>query len=132
LVLTTAGSILAPIIAAVESDQEDLVTLEENLTSTSPEAIAETETSTAEIANGLQSTGRNVAESLSEQLAMQQVEANPQAGQILNNITMNDPRWPASAGWVKMQQIVQTSDGRIIIHYVYNTITHAVADYKFK
>ncbi|HCV06592.1 MAG TPA: hypothetical protein DGS89_02640 [Oscillibacter sp.] len=30
----------------------------------------------------------------------------------------NYPRWPSSEGWVKMQQIVPTSQGNINIHYV--------------
>ena len=41
---------------------------------------------------------------------------------------MNDPRWPASAGWVKMQQKV--GDGQTIVHYNLNTATGAVANFK--
>lgn len=41
---------------------------------------------------------------------------------------MNDPRWPAEDGWVKMEQTV---DG-VEIHYVYNTRTGVADDFKFK
>lgn len=40
---------------------------------------------------------------------------------------MSDPRWMASDGWVKMQQIVNG----VNIHYVRNTVTGAVDDFKF-
>jgi hypothetical protein len=74
------------------------------------------------------STGRAYAQSLKEQLAMEQVKSNPGAGKVLDNITMGDPRWPASDGWVKMSQRVNGVE----VHYVYNTRTGAVADFKFK
>jgi hypothetical protein len=45
---------------------------------------------------------------------------------------MSDPRWPASEGWVKMQQIVKTSEGDVNVHYVRNTITGQVDDLKIK
>jgi hypothetical protein len=41
---------------------------------------------------------------------------------------MNDPRWEADDGWVKMEQTV---DG-VEVHYVYNTRTGATDDFKFK
>lgn len=44
---------------------------------------------------------------------------------------MNDPCWPASEGWVKMQQIVPTSQGNINIHYVYNYELKIFDDFKF-
>jgi filamentous hemagglutinin len=40
---------------------------------------------------------------------------------------MGDPRWPASAGWVKMRQNING----IEIHYMYNTNTGAADDFKF-
>jgi hypothetical protein len=45
---------------------------------------------------------------------------------------MTDPRWPASDGWVKVQQMVQSAgrDGPINVHYVYNTVTGAIDDLK--
>lgn len=45
---------------------------------------------------------------------------------------MTDPRWPASEGWVKMQQIVQTSKGTINIHYLYNQTLNIFDDFKLK
>jgi len=40
---------------------------------------------------------------------------------------MTDPRWPATDGWIKMAQNVNGVD----IHYVRNTITGAIDDFKF-
>ena len=77
------------------------------------------------------STGRTQPVNLREQLAMEQVKSNPSAGHLLD-ITMNDPRWPASEGWIKMQQIVPTSQGNINIHYVYNQTLKIFDDFKFK
>ena len=77
------------------------------------------------------STGRTEPANLNEQLAMEQVKSNPSAGHILD-ITMNDPRWPASEGWIKMQQIISTSQGNINIHYVYNQTLKIFDDFKFK
>ena len=77
------------------------------------------------------STGRTQPVNLREQLAMEQVKSNPSAGHPLD-ITMNDPRWPASEGWIKMQQIVPTSQGNINIHYVYNQTLKIFDDFKFK
>jgi RHS repeat-associated protein len=73
------------------------------------------------------STGRTVAESLREKLAMEQVVSSP-GGIHLQNIVMSDPRWPAADGWVKMAQNVNGVE----IHYVLNLITGAVDDFKFK
>ena len=66
------------------------------------------------------STGKTEPANLREKLAMEQVKSNPSAGTPLTKITLNEPRWPSSEGWVKMQQIVPTSQGNINIHYVYN------------
>lgn len=77
------------------------------------------------------STGRIEPANLTEKLAMEQVKSNPSAGKILE-IQMNDPRWPASEGWVKMQQIVPTSRGNINIHYVYNQTINIFDDFKFR
>ena len=78
------------------------------------------------------STGRTEPVNLREQLAMEQVKSNPMDGKQLTNMPLNDPRWPASEGWVKMQQIVPTSQGNINIHYVYNQILEIFDDFKFK
>ncbi len=78
------------------------------------------------------STGRTEPNDLTEQLAMEQVKSNPLAGTPLTKITLNDPRWPSSEGWVKMQQIVPTSERNINIHYVYNQTLKIFDDFKFK
>ena len=78
------------------------------------------------------STGRTEPANLREKLAMEQVKSNPSAGTPLTKITLNDPRWPSSEGWVKMQQIVPTSQGNINIHYVYNQTLKIYDDFKFK
>ena len=72
------------------------------------------------------STGRTVAGNLTEQLAMKEVVSSP-AGTQIANIVMKDARWPAADGWVKMTQRVNG----IEVHYVRNTITGAVDDFKF-
>src|SRR6185312_6325010 len=74
------------------------------------------------------STGRTAPANLNEQLAMKQVRSNVSSGTVLINVKMTDARWPASAGWVKMSQNVNGVE----IHYNYNTITKATADFKFK
>lgn len=76
---------------------------------------------------GKGSTGRTVPKSLGEKLAMDQARSNPGEGQQLP-LTMSDPRWPKSDGWVKMAQYVNGVE----IHYVQNTKTGQVDDFKFK
>lgn len=73
------------------------------------------------------STGRNVAKNAVEQAAMDKVMANPLEGAKLR-IQMKDPRWHASEGWVKMARNI---DG-VEIHWLRNTRTNTVADFKFK
>lgn len=58
---------------------------------------------------------------------MQQAKSNPAAGQQIKNIIMKDPHWPASGGWMKMRQNING----VKIHYVMNSRTGAVADFKF-
>jgi filamentous hemagglutinin len=41
---------------------------------------------------------------------------------------MKDTRWPASEGWIKMEEKVND----VSIHYLHNTKTGAWADFKFK
>ncbi|KAA3497832.1 hypothetical protein DXM27_25565 [Rhizobium rhizogenes] len=78
---------------------------------------------------GLGSTGRTAPNSLNEKLAMQQAMSNPAAGTIVPlRKSMTDSRWPATNGWVKMTQNVNG----IEIHYVRNTRTGDVDDFKFK
>lgn len=57
---------------------------------------------------------------------MKQAISDPAAGTRVP-ITMSDPRWPASDGWMKMRQNINGVE----IHYVRNTITGAVDDFKF-
>ena len=82
--------------------------------------------------SGQASTGTTVPNSLNQELSMQQVLSNPLQGATQVPITMMDPRWPASAGWVKMQQIIYHSDGtRTMIHFVYNAGRQLFAGFKF-
>ena len=82
---------------------------------------------------GRGNTGRTVPNTLNEQIAMNQVQSNPLEGATKVPLEMTDPRWPASEGWVKMQSVVQNADGtKTTIHYVYNEITGAFDDFKFK
>ena len=76
---------------------------------------------------GLGSTGRTQPISLNEKLAMDQAISNPAAGRQLP-VPMTDSRWPASDGWVKMSQNINGVE----IHYVRNTRTNAIDDFKFK
>jgi len=92
-------------------------------TSTETNASASTHTSKG-------STATRQPQNLTEQLALEEVKSNPQGKQL--PITMNDPRWPASDGWVKMQQKVSTSKGNVIVHYVWNSITNEFDDFKLK
>ncbi|AHH97392.1 hypothetical protein KALB_4028 [Kutzneria albida DSM 43870] len=81
---------------------------------------------------GRGSTGRTRADNLHEQLAMDQALAHPEAGKVLP-IKMNDARWPAEDGWVKMSQQLKGASGRKVdVHYVRNTRTGEVDDFKFK
>jgi len=75
---------------------------------------------------GLGSTGRTAPANLTEQLAMTEVRADP-SGRVLGNIAMGDTRWPAVDGWVKIEQRVNG----VTVHYVKNTVTGAVDDFKF-
>ena len=72
------------------------------------------------------STGRTEPLNLTEQLAMEQAKANPKAGSPLP-VQMNDPRWLASDGWVKMAQNINGVE----IHYVMNLRNGMIADFKF-
>lgn len=82
---------------------------------------------------GRGSTGRTIPNTLNEQMAMQQVMSNPLEGATKLPFEMNDQRWPASEGWVKMQVVIKNADKtQTTIHYVYNEITGAFDDFKFK
>lgn len=73
------------------------------------------------------STGRTEPGNLKEQLAMQAAKADPSLGTVLPT-RLNDWRWPASEGWVKISQHVNGVE----IHYNYNTVTGRYADFKYK
>jgi RHS repeat-associated protein len=82
---------------------------------------------------GRGSTGRTTPNNLDEQLAMKEVVSNPLDGATaVPTKNMNDPRWLGSEGWVKMQKIIKTSNGKINIHFNYNTKTGMFDDFKFK
>ena len=85
---------------------------------------AKTAGSTADLAKGT-----TLARNLREQLAIEQAMSRPAAGQVLP-IKMTDPRWPASDGWVKMQQMIKPGGEPINVHYLQNTATGAVDDIK--
>lgn len=83
---------------------------------------------------GKGSTGRTVANSLDEQLAMKEVLSDPLDGaEYLRKFKMGDTRWSAENGWQKMQRITETSDGtKINVHFNYNKLTGAFDGFKFK
>ena len=83
---------------------------------------------------GKGSTGRTVANSLDEQLAMKEVLSDSLDGaEYLRKFKMGDTRWSAKDGWQKMQRIIETSDStKINIHFNYNKVTGAFDDFKFK
>jgi hypothetical protein len=86
------------------------------------------ETMDADISLGLRTTGRAEPLTLNEKMAYQAVIADPlNSNATVLRIQLNDPRWPASQGWVKMAQNIRG----IEIHYNYNTITGAIDDIKF-
>ena len=87
---------------------------------------------------GRGSSGRVEAKNLYEQLAMKEVISDPLYGATnlstlpKNPIYLNDPRWKASDGWIKMQRVFHFSDREsITIHFVYNTLTKVFDDFKF-
>ncbi len=77
-------------------------------------------------------TGRIAPSDVREKLAMEEAMAKP-AGKHLKNIEMQDPRYPAADGWIKMEQKVGTNPAdKVVIHYLKNKKTGAVADFKYK
>jgi len=76
---------------------------------------------------GRGSTGRTEPNSLQEKLAIEQALSNPESGRQLP-IPMTDKRWPREDGWVKMAQNINGVE----VHYVRNTKTGQVDDFKFK
>jgi len=76
-------------------------------------------------------TGSTLPTDLRQDLAIREAMSNPAAG-IPIRIPMTDPRWPASDGWLKMQQIIRPGGDKINVHYVYNPRTGQVDDFKIK
>ena len=80
---------------------------------------------------GRGSTGRTVPVNLKEQIAMKEVKSNPLKDatdlSASGKFVMNDARWPASEGWVKMSKNVNGVE----IHFLYNKIKHVFDDFKF-
>ena len=91
-------------------------------------SLSNTSDSSGYVSRG--STATRQPSNLTEKLALEQVRSNPQGSRI--PINMNDPRWPASEGWVKMSQNVPTFYGNVEVHYVYNTIIGVFDDFKLK
>ena len=58
---------------------------------------------------------------------MEEVMSDP-TGKTLEDLVMNDPRWPADDGWVKKSRNVNGVE----IHWVENVDTGEVDDFKFK
>ena len=77
-------------------------------------------------------TGRNIPNNLSEQLAMKEIQSNPNLGKVVMQ-NMSDIRWK---GWDKYQFTHTLENGKkIIVHYVgksKNGKLIAVDDFKFK
>ncbi len=76
---------------------------------------------------GRGSTGRIVANNITEQLAMKEIRNNPSSGKIIKT-SLSDSRW---SGWVKMSN--QTAHG-VEIHFNAlweNGVIKAVDDFKF-
>jgi hypothetical protein len=77
---------------------------------------------------GLGVTGTKAATTVAERLALEAAEANPAAGKVLQT-TLNDPKWPASQGWVKMES---RSPGGVVVHWVRSTFSGEAKDFKLK
>ena len=78
---------------------------------------------------------RYEAANLNEKLAMKQVMSNPLEGakEIPGIIMKGNTPWPATDGWVKMQNtVVLSGNKKIEIHFVYNVLTGYFDDFKFK
>jgi len=70
-----------------------------------------------------------VARNIGEQLAIEIAMLNARKGTILP-LTMGDPRWPATEGWVKMDIFVNSQVQAFRIHYVFNPALKLVDDFK--
>lgn len=70
-------------------------------------------------------------ENLNEQLALKKVMLNPYEGEPIS-LHMNDPRWSAEEGWVKMGQVIKFHNQTVEVHYLYNTVLDVFDDFKLK
>ena len=71
-----------------------------------------------------------VPRDLNEQIVLKQEQENPAAGEKLIGMN-NDPRFPASAGFQKMQVVQKNAKGEsITVHYQYNFTTGKAYDMK--
>lgn len=75
------------------------------------------------------STGRTAPRNLTEKLAMESAQSNPQAGRMIMS-TLKDGRFPSD--YSKFAQSFDTSIGKIEIHYVGNRARNVFEDFKFK
>ncbi|WP_433492102.1 hypothetical protein [Nocardia grenadensis] len=78
----------------------------------------------------VESTGRTRPGSREEAAFMSMARENAAYGTELTRVTLRDPRWPSTEGWVKMS--MEDTERGIEIHYVYNPTTFEAADFKFK
>jgi RHS repeat-associated protein len=76
---------------------------------------------------GRGNTGRNTPNNLKEKLSMEEAMSDPLGnGREATSTPMGDPRWLASDGWVKMRNADNS------VHWVQNSKTGEVDDFKFK
>jgi len=71
---------------------------------------------------------------LLEEMTMKAALTHPELGiPVQMGKPMRDPRWPAEEGWIKMSFVEKSNNGQVaVVHYVMNSLTGAVDDFKFK
>ena len=79
------------------------------------------------------SIGRTEPWSINEQVAMEQVKADPLANsELVGKLVMYDRRWSVDEGWVKRQVRIKYSDGtKTVIHYAHNVPFNLFDDFKY-
>ncbi len=75
--------------------------------------------------------GSTLPRNLREQLAVQEAIGNAENGRKIVG-DLHDPRWPGSEGWVKMNYVCKPGGESIHVHYVMNTRTGLIDDFKIK
>jgi filamentous hemagglutinin len=68
---------------------------------------------------------------LRQQLAIEQAMSRPMAGKPVP-ISLKDTRWPASEGWMKMEQIIYPGGDPVKVHYNLNKTLQLMDDFKIK